>query len=49
MPADGRPSFQQELAALEEAALGALDMVVGQIERTLEALEHQDVELASFV
>ncbi|MEJ7785722.1 MAG: phosphate signaling complex protein PhoU [Solirubrobacteraceae bacterium] len=49
MPADGRPSFQQELVALEEAALGGLDMVVGQIERTLEALEHQDVELASFV
>ena len=49
MPADGRPSFQQELAALEEAALGGLDMVVGQIDRMLEALEHQDVELASFV
>lgn len=49
MPAEGRPSFQHELAALEEAALGGLDMVVGQIERTLEALEHQDVELASFV
>ena len=49
MPAEGRPSFQQELAALEEAALGGLDLVVGQIDRTLEALEHQDVELASFV
>jgi phosphate transport system protein len=47
--AEGRPSFQHELAALEEAALGGLDMVVGQIDRTLEALEHQDVELASFV
>lgn len=49
MPAEGRPSFQQELAELEAAALGGLDMVVGQIDRTLEALEHQDVELASFV
>jgi phosphate transport system protein len=49
MPADGRPNFQQELAALEEAALGGADMVVGQIDRTLEALEHQDVELASFI
>jgi phosphate transport system protein len=49
MPAEGRPSFQQELAALEEAALGGLDLVVAQIDRTLEALEHQDVELASFV
>ena len=49
MPADGRPNFQQELASLEEAALGGADMVVGQIDRTLEALEHQDVELASFI
>jgi len=47
--AEGRPSFQQELAALEESALGGLDLVVAQIDRTLEALEHQDVELASFV
>jgi phosphate transport system protein len=47
--AEGRPSFQQELTALEESALGGLDMVIGQIDRTLEALEHQDVELASFV
>jgi phosphate transport system protein len=46
---DGRPTFQGELAALEEAALGGLDLVVGQIDRTLEALEHQDVELASFI
>ncbi|MDX6666214.1 MAG: phosphate transport system protein [Solirubrobacteraceae bacterium] len=47
--ADGRPSFQQELAELEAAALGGLDLVVAQLDRTLEALEHQDVELASFV
>ncbi|MFL5843695.1 MAG: phosphate signaling complex protein PhoU [Solirubrobacteraceae bacterium] len=46
---EGRPSFQHELAALEESALGGLDLVIGQIDRTLEALEHQDVELASFV
>jgi phosphate transport system protein len=47
--ADGRPSFQQELAELEAAALGGLDLVVAQLDRTLEALEHQDVELAAFV
>ena len=47
--AEGRPSFQQELAELEASALGGLDLVVAQIDRTLEALEHQDVELASFV
>jgi len=47
--AEGRPTFQHELAALEEAALGGLDLVVMQIDRTLEALEHQDVELATMV
>src|SRR6059058_426920 len=37
------------MAELEAAALGAIDLVVEQLDRTLEALEHQDVELASFV
>src|SRR4051795_5986745 len=46
---EGRPTFQAELAALEESALGGIDLVIAQIDRTLEALEHQDVELASFV
>src|SRR3954470_7710526 len=46
---EGRPTFQAELADLEESALGGLDLVVAQIDRTLESLEHQDVELASFV
>jgi len=49
MTLEGRPSFQAQLADLENAALGGIDMVVGQLDRTLEALEHQDVELASFV
>jgi len=47
--AEGRPTFQHALAELEASALGGLDLVVGQIDRTLEALEHQDVELASLV
>jgi phosphate transport system protein len=46
---EGRQHFQGQLAGLEAAALGGLDMVVEQLDRTLEALEHQDVELASFV
>jgi phosphate transport system protein len=46
---EGRPGFQTQLAELEASALGGLDMVVEQLDRTLEALEHQDVELASFV
>jgi phosphate transport system protein len=45
----GRAHFQEELRNLEVAALGALDMVVSSLNRVLEALEHQDIELASFV
>src|SRR5204862_5556571 len=37
------------MAELESDALGGLDIVVEQLDRTLEAMEHQDVELASFV
>jgi len=44
-----RLRFQDELRQLEEQALGALDMVVTAMDRTLEALEHQDIELASIV
>jgi phosphate transport system protein len=46
---DHRPTFHIELAELERSALGGLDMVVEQLDRVLEALEHQDVELATFV
>ena len=45
----GRLHFQQELRALEEQALGGLDLVVSTLDRTLEALEHQDIELAAIV
>jgi phosphate transport system protein len=44
-----RDGFQEELAGLEQQALGALDMVVVAIDRTIEALEHRDIELASIV
>ena len=44
-----RLRFQDELRTLEDQALGALDMVVTAMDRTLEALEHQDIELASIV
>src|SRR3954466_1537955 len=46
---EGRQHFQEQLADLEFSALGGIDLVVEQLDRTLEALEHQDVELASFV
>jgi phosphate transport system protein len=44
-----RLHFQEELHKLEEQALGALDLVVTTLDRTLEALEHQDIELAAIV
>ena len=48
-PAALRLHFQDELAKLEEQALGGLDLVISALDRTLEALQHQDVELASIV
>jgi phosphate transport system protein len=44
-----RVHFHEELKQLEEQALGALDLIVVTLDRTLEALEHQDIELASIV
>jgi phosphate transport system protein len=44
-----RRAFHEELADLERQALGALDMVEVALERTMEALSQQDVELASMV
>ncbi len=46
---EARYAFRQELRKLEEQALGGLDMVESTLGRALEALEHQDVELASLV
>jgi phosphate transport system protein len=48
-PFGQRAHFQEELARLEGAALGGLDLVVGQLDRVMEALEHRDIELAQFV
>jgi phosphate transport system protein len=44
-----RQHFQQQLYELEQHALGGLDLVVEQLDRVLEALTHQDVELAQMV
>jgi phosphate transport system protein len=49
MPHRHRAQFQAELAALEEQALGALDLVCATLDRTLEALHHRDIELAAVV
>ena len=48
-PHELRQRFKEELSSLEEHTLGALDIVTAQIDRTLEALEHQDVELAEMI
>ncbi len=44
-----RQVYAEELDALEESALGGLDLVSGSLTRTLEAIEHQDIELAQIV
>ena len=49
MAESARLHFQEELRLLEEQTLGALDLVVTTLDRTLEALEHQDIELAAIV
>jgi phosphate transport system protein len=45
----GRVHFREELEHLEHQALGALDMVVATLDRTMEALHHRDIELAGLV
>jgi phosphate transport system protein len=44
-----RAHFQDQLYELELRALGGLDVIVEQLDRVLEALEQQDVELAQMV
>jgi len=44
-----RSHFQDELAELERQGLGGLDMVTVALDRALETVQHQDVELASMV
>jgi phosphate transport system protein len=48
-PGPHRLRYQHELQALEDSVLGAIDLVLEQVDRVTEALEHQDVELASIV
>jgi phosphate transport system protein len=44
-----RLHYQEELDKLEVRALEGLDMVSQSLERTLEAVEHQDIELSELV
>jgi phosphate transport system protein len=44
-----RHQFRETLKELEEQTLGGLDMVIQQLDRALESLSYQDVELAGMV
>jgi phosphate transport system protein len=44
-----RHQFREDLKALEEQTLGGLDLVTQQLDRALEAISYQDVELAAMV
>ena len=49
MPEHTRLHYQDELRQLEVRALEGIDMVVQSLDRTLEAVEHQDIELSQLV
>ncbi|HSJ18593.1 MAG TPA: phosphate signaling complex protein PhoU [Solirubrobacterales bacterium] len=49
MPEETRLRYQEELVELERRALEGLDLVVATLDRTIEAIENQDVELAELV
>src|SRR6202000_433257 len=44
-----RHQFREDLKELERQVLGGLDLVIGQLDRALESVSYQDVELASMV
>ncbi|HEY2658020.1 MAG TPA: PhoU domain-containing protein, partial [Solirubrobacteraceae bacterium] len=44
-----RHQFHESLRALEGQALDGLDLVIQQLDRSLESLSYQDVELAGMV
>src|SRR5919199_5534234 len=49
MVSEMRSTFHEELDRLESQTLGALDMVAEAVDRVAEAIQHQDIELASMV
>ncbi len=46
---DNRTRFRDELIRLEDQVMGGLDLVVSQLDRAVEAINFQDVELAAMV
>ncbi len=49
MPMETRSQYREELERLEASALDGLNLVNAALGRTLEAIEHQDIELAQLV
>jgi phosphate transport system protein len=49
MELEARHEYREELARLEERALDGLDLVVASLDRTIESVQHQDIELAELV
>jgi phosphate transport system protein len=47
--AEARLHYQDHLDNLERNCLGGLDLVVASLDRTMEAVQHQDMELAELV
>src|SRR3954463_12332763 len=47
--AEARLHYQDHLDNLERNCLSGIDLVVGSLDRTLEAVEHKDMELAELV
>jgi len=46
---EARHEFREDLKELERQTLGGLDLVIEAVDRSLEALNYQDVELAQMV
>ena len=49
MPDQARVQYQEDLEKLEQRALDGLDLVIASLDRTIEAVQHQDTELAELV
>ena len=49
MSETSRIHFQEELQGLERSALGGLELVVQALDRSLETIQNQDIELAGMV
>ncbi len=47
--AEARMHYQDQLDELEKNCLGGLDLVIASLDRTMEAVQHQDTELAELV